>query len=91
MKALLTDSGHPFCRKEKHPRELYVDLNGIEHRQTKIRISKTNGFVERFIGIILDEFIRAKLRETFCETVDAMQADLDAWLIYRNTERPHLG
>lgn len=31
------------------------------------------------------------MRETFYETVEALQADLDAWLIHYNTERPHLG
>ena len=25
------------------------------------------------------------------DSVDALQADLDAWLVHYNTERPHLG
>ncbi|PPB80343.1 integrase-like protein [Albidovulum inexpectatum] len=52
---------------------------------------KTNGFVERFNRTVLDEFFRVKMRETFYETVEALQADLDAWLVHYNTERPHLG
>jgi hypothetical protein len=40
---------------------------------------------------VLDEFFRVKMRETFYETVEALQADLDTWLIHYNTERPHLG
>ena len=32
-----------------------------------------------------------KSRETFCETVEALQANLDAWLVHHNTQRPHLG
>ena len=40
---------------------------------------------------MLDEFFRVKMRETFYDTVDALQADLDAWLVHYNTERPHLG
>ncbi len=40
---------------------------------------------------VLDEFFRGKMRETFYETVDALKADLDAWLVHYNTERPHLG
>jgi len=32
-----------------------------------------------------------KMRETFYETIEALQADLDAWLVHYNTERPHLG
>jgi Transposase and inactivated derivatives len=91
VKAVLTDNGREFCGTEKHPYELYLDLNGIEHRRTKVRTPKTNGFVERFNGTVLDKFFRVKMRETFYETVDALQADLDAWLVHYNTERPHLG
>jgi transposase InsO family protein len=91
VKAVLTDNGREFCGTERHPYELYLDLNGIEHRRTKVKSPKTNGFVERFNGIVLDEFFRVKMRETVYETVDALQADLDAWLVHYNTERPHLG
>ena len=31
------------------------------------------------------------MHETFYESVDALQHDLDAWLRHYNTERPHLG
>jgi hypothetical protein len=70
-----------------HPYELYLDLNGIEHRRTRVRTPKTNGFVERFNGTVLDEFFRVKMRETFYDSVEALQADLDAWLVHYNTER----
>jgi transposase InsO family protein len=83
--------GREFCGTERHPYELYLDLNGIEHRRTKVRTPRTNGFVERFNGTVLDEFFRVKMRETFYETVEALQSDLDAWLLHYNTERPHLG
>jgi transposase InsO family protein len=89
--AVLTDNGREFCGTERHPYELYLDLNGIEHRRTRVRTPKTNGFVERFNGTVLDEFFRVKMRETFYDSVDALQADLDAWLVHYNTERPHLG
>jgi len=89
--AVLTDNGREFCGTERHPYELYLDLNGIEHRRTKVRTPKTNGFVERFNGTVLDEFFRVKMRENFYDSVEALQADLDAWLIHYNTERPHLG
>ena len=89
--AILTDNGREFCGTERHPYELYLDLNGIKHRRTRVRSPKTNGFVERFNGTVLDEFFRVKMRETFYETVETLQADLDAWLVHYNTERPHLG
>jgi transposase InsO family protein len=88
---VLTDNGREFCGTDKHPYELYLDLNGIEHRRTKVRSPKTNGFVERFNGTVLDEFFRVKMRETFYDSVEAPQADLDLWLRHYNTERPHLG
>jgi len=89
--AILTDNGREFCGTERHTYELYLDLNGIGHRRTKVKSPKTNGFVERFNGTVLDEFFRVKMRETFYQTVEALQTDLDAWLIHYNTERPHLG
>ena len=89
--AVLTDNGREFCGTETHPYELYLDLNGIDHRRTKVRTPKTNGFVERFNGTVLDEFFRITMRENLYESVEALQADLDAWLVHYNTERPHLG
>jgi transposase InsO family protein len=91
VKAILTDNGREFCGTDTHPYELYLELGGIEHRRTRVKTPKTNGFVERFNGTVLDEFLRVKMRETFYETVAALQADLDAWLVHYNTERPHLG
>ena len=91
VKAILTDNGREFCGTEKHAYELYLDLNDIEHRKTKVRSPKTNGFVERFNGTVLNEFFRVKMRETFYDSVEALQADLDKWLVHYNTERPHLG
>ena len=91
VKAVLTDNGREFCGTDTHPYELYLELNGIEHRKTKVKTPKTNGFVERFNGTVLDEFFRIKMRETVYDTVDTLQADLDLWLVHYNTERPHLG
>ena len=91
VKAILTDNGREFCGTDAHPYEFDLDLNGIEHRRTKVKTPKTNGFVERFNGTVLDEFFRLKMRETFYESVEALQDDLDAWLVHYNTERPHLG
>lgn len=90
--AVLTDNGAEFCGKElQHPFELFLALNDIEHRRTKVRTPRTNGFVERFHRTVLDEFFRVKLRTVFYESVEALQADLDVWLCFYNEERPHLG
>ena len=37
VKAVLTDNGREFCGTETHPYELYLDLNGIDHRKTKVK------------------------------------------------------
>ena len=86
-----TDNGREFCGTENHPYELYLALNDIEHRRTKVKSPKTNGFIERFNKTVLDEFFRIAFRENFYESVEALQEDLDQWLIHYNTERPHRG
>ena len=37
VEAVLTDNGREFCGTERHPYELYLALNDIEHRKTKVR------------------------------------------------------
>jgi len=91
VRAVLTDNAREFCGTETHPYELYLALNEIEHRRKRVRAPRTNGFVERFNGTVLDEFFRVVMREKVYASVEALQADLDAWLIHYTTERPHLG
>ena len=91
LKAILTDNGREFCGTEAHPYELYLALNDIEHRRTKVRSPQTNGFIERFNRTALDEFFRIAFRTTFYESVEHLQADFDPWLVTYNTERPHQG
>lgn len=75
-RAILTDNGREFCGTDSHPFELYLALAGIEHRKTRVRAPRTYGFVERFNGTVLDEFFRVKIRETFYDSVEALQNDL---------------
>jgi transposase InsO family protein len=89
--AVLTDNGKEFCGTDTHPYELFLALAEIEHRRTKVSCPRTNGFVERFHRTVLDEFFRVQLRTPLDESLEARQADLDAWLAYYNQERPHLG
>ena len=91
VSAILTDNGREYCGREHHPYELYLALNDIEHRKTKIKSPRTNGFVERFNRTALDEFFRKIFREKYYESVEALQKELDAWLNYYNYERPHQG
>jgi transposase InsO family protein len=91
VKAVLTDNGREFCGRDTHPFELFLQLNEIEHRTTKVRRPQTNGFVERFNRTVLDEFFRTAFRTKFYERLESLQEDLDAWLVHYNTERPHQG
>lgn len=91
VSSVLTDNGREFCGTESHPFELFLALSDIEHRRTKVRSPRTNGFVERFHRTVLDEFFRVRLRTQFYESVEALQSDLDEWLLYYNEQRPHLG
>jgi transposase InsO family protein len=89
--AVLTDNGREFCGTDSHPYELYLALNEVEHRRTKVRKPQTNGFVERFNRTVLDEFCRTAFRTKFYESVEQLQTDLDQWLHHYNFERPHQG
>jgi transposase InsO family protein len=79
VKAILTANGREFCGTERHPYELYLALNDIEHRRTRVGSPKTDGFVERSHGTVLEEFFMPALRAKLYESVEALQADLDAW------------
>jgi transposase InsO family protein len=89
---ILTDNGREDCgRAMIHPYEIFLELNDIEHRRTKVATPRTNGFVERFNRTVLDEFFREAFRKKFYASLDALQEDLDTWLEYYNNERPHRG
>ncbi|MHA7881565.1 MAG: IS481 family transposase [Saccharospirillum sp.] len=89
---VLSDNGREFCgRPDQHPYELFLQLEDIEHRTTKVRRPQSNGFIERLHRTFLDEHFRIKGRSKWYESVDEMQKDLDEYLIQYNTKRPHQG
>lgn len=89
---ILTDNGTEFKgRPTIHLYEIFLELNDINHRKTKVASPRTNGFVERFNRTILDEFFRTAFRKKLYESVSALQEDLDKWLHYYNYDRPHRG
>ena len=89
---VLSDNGREFCgRPDKHPYELFLQLEGIEHRTTKVRRPQSNGFVERLHRTLLDEHFRIEGRKTWYESLEPMQKDLDAYLHRYNHERAHQG
>lgn len=88
---VLTDNGTEFKGTDLHPFQVYLEFNDIRHRTTRVRRPQTNGFIERFNRTVLDEFFRVAFRQKFYESVAQLQTDLDKWLKFYNTERPHQG
>ena len=92
INTILSDNGREYCgRPERHPYELFLQLEGIEHRTTRVRRPQSNGFVERLHKTLLDEHFRIKGRQKWYESLDEMQQDLDVYLRYYNHERSHQG
>lgn len=92
VQTILSDNGREFCgRPDNHPYELFLQLEGIEHRTTKVRRPQSNGFVERLHRTLLDEHFRIAGRTKWYESVEEMQKDLDAYLVTYNEKRPHQG
>jgi len=89
---VLSDNGREFCGRPDHrPYELFLQLDGIDHRTTKVRRPQSNGFVERMHRTLLDEHFRIQGRTKWYESIEEMQKDLDAYLHKYNHERPHQG
>lgn len=90
--AILTDNGREFCgRPEGHPYELLLALENIEHRTTRVRSPRTNGFVERMNRTLLDECFRVEGRTKWYADIAEIQTDLDRFLEHYNLERTHQG
>ena len=89
---ILTDRGTEYCGKvEQHDFQLYLAINDIDHTKTKAMSPQTNGICERFHRTILQEFYQITFRKKLYTTLEELQKDLDAWLIYYNNERTHQG
>ena len=65
IEAILTDNGREYCgRLTHHHYEIYLELNGIEHRKTRIATPQTNGFAERFNRTVRKSFRHSLKTET---------------------------
>jgi transposase InsO family protein len=89
---ILTDRGTEYCgAREHHEYELYLTLEDVEHSKIRARHPQSNGICERFHKTILNEFYRVAFRKKVYNTIEELQADLDAWVDNYNRERPHSG
>src|SRR6267378_4656759 len=91
LSRMLTDRGTEFCGSQSHEYELYLAVDDIDHTRTKTKSPQTNGICERFHRTVLDEFYRVAFRKKIYQTIDELQADLDAWVVEYNLQRPHQG
>jgi transposase InsO family protein len=89
---ILTDRGTEFCGSpDKHPYELFLQLNEIEHTKTKVKSPQTNGICERFHQTVLNEFYRVFFRKKVYSDIETLQTDLDWYMNTYNTDRTHQG
>jgi len=92
LSRILTDRGSEYCgAPDRHPYELYLTIEDVEHTRTRTKRPQTNGICERFHKTLLNEFYRVTFRKTFYETLDTLQANLDTYLDEYNRQRPHQG
>ncbi len=46
IETVLSDNGREFCgREDRHPYELFMQLEGIAHRKTQVKRPQSNGIV----------------------------------------------
>jgi transposase InsO family protein len=89
---VITDRGTEFRgTPDKHPYELYLQLNEIEHTKTKARSPQSNGICERFHRTILNEFYRVIFRKKIYSDLEVLQTDPDEHINRYNHERTHQG
>lgn len=89
---ILTDRGSEYCgSREHHEYQLYLAIEDIDHTKTKVKSPQTNGICERFHKTILNEFYQIAFRKKLYQTLDELQADVNAWMRHYNEERPHSG
>jgi transposase InsO family protein len=89
---ILTDRGTEFSGAlDKHPYELYLELNEIEHTKTKAKSPQTNGICERVHQTILNEFYRVTFRKKVYGDLETLQLDLDEFMNGYNRTRTHQG
>jgi transposase InsO family protein len=87
---ILTDNGKVFTGRFNKPVvEVLFDRilreNGVKHRLTQPRSPTTTGKIERFHRALRSEFDTARV----FASLHTAQAELDEWVRYYNTERPH--
>lgn len=78
---IMTDSGTEYCgQADKQDFQLFLAINDIDHTKTKVRSPQTNGICERFHKTVLWEFYQVAFRKKLCDSINALQADMNDWI-----------
>lgn len=89
---ILTDRGTEYCgAREHHEYQLYLNIEDIDHTKTKAKSPQTNGICERFHRTMQEEFYAIAFRKKLYNTLEELQSDIDHWIDFYNSERPHSG
>ena len=74
VETALNDNGREFCgRQDRHPYELFLQFEEIEHHTTQVGRPQSNGFIQRFRGTLLNENLRIMGRTTWYKSVTEMK------------------
>lgn len=89
---ILTDRGTEYCgAREHHEYQLYLNIEDIDHTKTRAKSPQTNGICERFHRTMQDEFYAIAFRKKLYNSLEDLQSDIDQWIDFYNSERPHSG
>jgi len=94
LQRVLTDNGKEYGSSEPtigHHYGAACYFLGIKHKTTKVKHPWTNGYAERFVQTLYQEFFQVALRRKKYTSIEELQADLDAYLYFYNWERSHQG
>ncbi|WP_092487479.1 IS481 family transposase [Desulfoscipio geothermicus] len=94
LQRVLTDNGKEYGSSEPtydHHFGATCLIHGIKHKTTKVKHPWTNGYAERFIQTLYQEFFQVALRRKKYTSIEELQLDLDQYLRYYNWQRPHRG
>ncbi len=83
VKAIQTDNGHEFHKLFID----YADKNQITHFWSYPHHPQSNAYIERFNGIIQDQFVSWHLKDL--RESKKFNFDLMNYLLWYNTEKPH--
>jgi hypothetical protein len=85
---ILTNPETKFCgNPDSHYDELFLAFNEIDHSKTNVKNLQSNGICERFHKTILDKFYSIAFRKKIYMALNALQQDLDDWLVRYNTQK----